>query len=227
MAGLISLILSWSGGFSWGGFLLWMGIIFLSVLIHELGHAFTAIGFGQRAHVELTPFGGVTIPSGSKLSRGKEFLVILAGPLFGLSVFGICVLILQFPIQHAAVLVFLQQVKYVNLFWTVVNLLPILPLDGGQLMRNVLEHFFGFQAFRLSLLCSMGFAILLGVLSFVLLKNILLAAIFFFFAFQSFDAHRRLKGMKPMDQDANIHQELQNIENFFMNILVAIFETEL
>jgi Zn-dependent protease len=74
--------------------------------------------------------------------------------------------------------------------WTVVNLIPVLPLDGGQLLRLTLEKFFGYKglryAFFWSALLSLGFCLLL-----FLTQNYLAGAIFFLFAFENFDNFRK------------------------------------
>ena len=62
-------------GFLWSntlmGTLIWMMIIFVSVLVHEYGHALTAKAFGQSPRIELVAFGGLTIPQGKRLSLRK------------------------------------------------------------------------------------------------------------------------------------------------------------
>ena len=90
--------------------------------------------------------------------------------------------------------------QVVNLFWSIVNLLPILPLDGGQLLRIALEAFFGIKGFKLSLLLGFIFAAILALGSFAI-RYYLLVALFFLFAFQSFDMYRKSKNIKKCDRD--------------------------
>src|ERR1700727_855793 len=69
--------------------LVWVGIIVISVLIHELGHALTAVAFGQQAQIELMGFGGLTHRrGGKKLKLWQEFLIVLNGPLAGFALAG-------------------------------------------------------------------------------------------------------------------------------------------
>ena len=120
-------------GFLWSntlmGTLIWMMIIFVSVLVHEYGHALTAKAFGQSPRIELVAFGGLTIPQGKRLSLGKEFLVVLMGPAFGFLLFLTAYLIE--PYTESFMQMILRFTWIVNLFWTAINLLPILPFDGG------------------------------------------------------------------------------------------------
>jgi len=66
------------------GTLIWMVVIIASVLVHEFGHALTALFFGQKVRVQLVAFGGMTERQGPKLKLWQEFLITLNGPLAGL-----------------------------------------------------------------------------------------------------------------------------------------------
>ncbi len=64
-------------GQSFLGMLIWVAIIFISVLFHEMGHALTAACFGQSPQIELVALGGITHYNGregQKLSFSKQFL---------------------------------------------------------------------------------------------------------------------------------------------------------
>src|SRR6185503_17747585 len=71
---------------------IWVFVIFISILIHELGHAFAFRRYGQRSHIVLHIGGGLTIPESVSwgggwasvaLSRGQEIFISLAGPFAG------------------------------------------------------------------------------------------------------------------------------------------------
>ena len=192
--------------------LVWVGIIFVSVLFHELGHAVTAILFGQKARIELIAFGGLTLPEGPKLRPWKEFIVIFMGPLFGFLLFVAASILLQFPYGTPFVRAILEKFRYVNLFWTFVNLLPILPLDGGQLVRVVLEWIFGARSLKASLFISFFFSALLSIVCF-LIGLFLIGSIFLIFAFQSIDGIRRFQNFTLSDQDDENREELKLSEN--------------
>src|SRR5512147_2749214 len=69
----------------------WIAVVFVSVLVHELGHALAFRAFGYASTVRLVMFGGVTTPETSApLSWGKDVVSTLAGPLFGASLGLLC-----------------------------------------------------------------------------------------------------------------------------------------
>ncbi|MBM3202137.1 MAG: stage IV sporulation protein FB, partial [Chlamydiae bacterium] len=180
------------------GTFLWTFVIFVSVLFHEFGHAFMGFIFGQKPRIELTAFGGLTYPDGPKLSLWKEFLVILAGPLFGFSLFVASYYLLMLPISNPYLIYILQALKLINFFWTLINLLPVLPLDGGQLVRVILQGFFGIKAWRYTYLVSTVLALILA-LGFFALGAYFVGAIFFLFAYQGFDAFKNARNMTEAD----------------------------
>ncbi len=61
---------------------IWVVIIVISVLVHEYGHALTAIVFGQTARIDLMGMGGLTQREGKKLKLWKEFYHRLERPSF-------------------------------------------------------------------------------------------------------------------------------------------------
>ncbi len=191
--------------------IVWIGIIFVSVLFHELGHALTAMLFGQSPRIELIAFGGLTIPEGPKLRPWKEFVVIFMGPLFGFLLFVIASILLQFPYGTPFLRAVLERVRYVNLFWTFVNLLPILPLDGGQLVRVVFDWIFGPKSLKAALYVSFFFSALLSVACF-LIGLFLIGSIFLIFAFQSVDGIRRFQNFSVADEDEENRKELKESE---------------
>jgi Zn-dependent protease len=139
--------------------LLWVACTFVSILVHELGHGFALKAFGQPSAIVLHGFGGVTISQRrSQLSRARSVLVSLAGSLTALA-------LLWWPARTALhtdwahdqfVAWFFSRGKdfswwrvldflaFQNLWWSVANLLPIRPLDGG----NVTTELFGLNTAR-------------------------------------------------------------------------------
>jgi stage IV sporulation protein FB len=114
-------------------------VIFFSIMVHELGHAFAARKYGARPEIRLHGFGGVTIMHGGYFSRGQNIMVSAAGPLAGFCLAGLVWLIDRaFPITNDFGTWAVYWLLRVNIVWTVLNLLPILPLDGGQITRDLL-----------------------------------------------------------------------------------------
>ncbi len=120
------------------GTLLWVIIVTLSILVHELGHALVARYYGLRPSILLHGLGGLCNHDRAKRDRDDVF-IIAAGPGAGL-LLGLVtwVVSLKAPLTWMLNPWFGPVVSmslYVNIGWSVVNLLPIWPLDGGQLYR--------------------------------------------------------------------------------------------
>lgn len=119
---------------------LWVLIVFFSILLHELGHAVTAEYYGRAPQIELYSMGGLTISTRySMLSYAKEILISFSGPLAGFLLGGLLFGILQLvgPVQNPILRFITSQLLWVNIGWGIINLVPILPLDGGSIMRNL------------------------------------------------------------------------------------------
>lgn len=128
-----------------GRLAVWVAVVFVSILVHELGHALMGMAFGFRPQIVLHGMGGhVTFGEGRwTSSTWKSVLISLAGPGAGF-LFGGLVLALQMyggvhppqPLARTALYLLL----YVNVVWGVFNLVPMLPLDGGNVFRSIAKH---------------------------------------------------------------------------------------
>jgi membrane-associated protease RseP (regulator of RpoE activity) len=183
---LVGLLLGFTGSGGNGIFLIiWILAMFVSILIHELGHTLMIRRFGRDAHIVLYAMGGLAIegrPQSSDIygspwsldsftpgyqSRPRtpheQILISAAGPgiqflLAGL-VIGIVYAtgggvelghlgVLPFPIpilggdlaENRNLSELAQALLYINIFWAIINLLPVLPLDGGQIALQVLSQ---------------------------------------------------------------------------------------
>lgn len=122
-------------------------VIFVSLLAHELGHAIAARSAGQHPQITIHAFGGLTrwIPN-RPLSKYKLIGITLAGPAGGIALALLSLLALSYlprsvlVIHNSSIAVkdVLQIVLQVNAVWSIVNLLPVLPFDGGQLLAHAL-----------------------------------------------------------------------------------------
>lgn len=196
---LLAGFIGWINAPSISGIIIWMGIIFVSVLIHEYGHALTSVFFKQKAKIQLVALGGITSYEGPKLKFWQQFIIVFNGPLFGFFLFLGAAFLLKFS-WSPIVTTILEITKLANLFWTVVNLLPVQPLDGGQLLRIVLEGTFGIRGFKASLLIGAIVAVLFSF-AFFMIQAFLAGALFFLFAFQSFDLWRKSQIATGSDRD--------------------------
>jgi stage IV sporulation protein FB len=214
---LTAAIIGWINSWNIVGAAIWTLIIFISVLVHEYGHALVSVAFGQRAKINLIAFGGLMTPSGKKLALFKEFLVAGAGPFFSFLLFVLSSLALLFlPITSPIAISSLQLFRFINLFWTFVNLMPILPLDGGHMLRIAIEGISKRNSYKIASYVSLIFATLLAVASF-LLGWFIMGAIFFLFVFQNFDTIQKLKNYSQEDLHEDLQRDIELIEHLLQN----------
>jgi Zn-dependent protease len=140
---LIITLLGYRPGVSARDMVLWVVIATLAVLVHELGHAVAARAVGAQPDISLIGFGGVTTFTPPRpLSRARSLGISLAGPMVGL-MFGGAAWLLDKAVgstmdQYSWQYVALWTAEWTCLGWSWLNLLPVLPLDGGQAMRELL-----------------------------------------------------------------------------------------
>ena len=121
------------------GILLWTVVVFFSILVHELGHAFCGQHYGAMPAIHLHGLGGLAIFPGGNFTRRQNIAVSAAGPAASLTLGFIALLIAQtFKPTSPSGTLLVSYFIWINFFWTFINLLPILPLDGGQIARDVL-----------------------------------------------------------------------------------------
>lgn len=121
--------------------ILWVAIGIVSIVLHELGHALVARAAGADPTIQLAGLGGVTRyePTGRSGSRGWRLAISLAGPGVGLAIGAVAwvlrdALALGSGYDAAA----LEILLFTSIGWSIFNLLPILPLDGGQALQQLL-----------------------------------------------------------------------------------------
>lgn len=127
---------------AWQALLLWIVVVFVSVLVHELGHAIVALAFGGRPEIHLEGFGGVTFPRlPQRISAWKQILLSVAGPLAGLAL-GLAAFALDRalpPEPGSPSALVLDLVETTSIYWALLNLLPVVPLDGGHVLLALIE----------------------------------------------------------------------------------------
>jgi Zn-dependent protease len=119
----------------------WLAVIFVSILIHELGHALVVRSFGMSPQILLYMMGGLTSWTDEKgISHAKRIAISLAGPFAGFLLGGI-VFLSEYKFPDLFADRFGEQIyfdlMFVNLGWGIFNLLPILPLDGGNVAYSI------------------------------------------------------------------------------------------
>jgi len=191
--------------------LLMVGVIFVSVLFHEFGHALTARFFGQQAEIQLMMTGGLTTHQGPPLKKWQEFMIVLDGPLFGFLLAGLTFVAAIFLPHEGAVGIVLRLFLWINVVWTLLNLLPVLPLDGGHLVRIVLTSLFGVGGLKASFLISMSLAGL-GAAYFFTQGNLWMGTLFSIFALDGFQRWKVFQGGTEEDQDAALQNKLKEAD---------------
>lgn len=137
---------------------IWAILAFFSILIHELGHASMGRRYGAMPEIVLHGFGGVAVMHGGRFNRRQHLLMVGAGPIASLALGVLSHALLIFaPISSMDVRQALVVLTSINYFWTLINLLPIQPLDGGLLLRTSLGDR------RLEWTCWVGFLCALAV----------------------------------------------------------------
>jgi stage IV sporulation protein FB len=155
----------------------------ISIFVHELGHAFAGRYFGAKPHIVLQSFGGYAAFPGSYFSRLQNFLVTAAGPAAQLCLWLLATVVLKYvPMPSAPISLFFGAMATVSLFWALLNLIPVYPLDGGQMLFSVL----GPQQHKLALKISIGVAVIVAVYSVVSGFGIFLPIFMGMYAFQNF-----------------------------------------
>ncbi|MBE9263667.1 site-2 protease family protein [Microcystis sp. LEGE 00066] len=113
-------------------------LLFASVVAHELGHSFVAIAQGiEVKSITLFLFGGLATLGRESKTPLEAFLVAIAGPLVSLLLFGIFLIIGLNISLNAPLAAILSLLAYINLALGLFNLIPGLPLDGGNILKAI------------------------------------------------------------------------------------------
>lgn len=161
---------------------------FLSIMIHELGHALTIRKYGLPSAITLRAFGGYASFPAGKLDRKQSFFVTAAGPLIQF-VFGALLIILAPSIsipEGSLFLQFLTDLIWVSIAWSILNCLPVYPMDGGQMMAAILgprkQHYVHMISFIV--------AVIIGITGYLYIGSILLPIFMALFAWQNWQSYQ-------------------------------------
>jgi len=156
--------------------LVWTAIVLASVLLHELGHAATCVAFGLEPSIALHGMGGTTSWSPRReVSAGRRLAISLAGPGAGFVAGAAAALAARamgpgaLPAGGMGEFAF-ESVRYANIWWGALNLLPMLPLDGGNALTQLLNVWTNGRGERPARIVSIVIAGVAAPLSFLFLS---------------------------------------------------------
>ncbi len=146
-------------------FITWVGVVFVSILVHEMGHAALQRRFGGHPWIVLHGLGGLAICDDCDRRPSSQILISLAGPAAGFCFAAAVAAVLAMAGRFTGFQLSLIPVRWtlfdpeyyvasegtrlgladnlvwdlltVNILWGLINLLPVYPLDGGRVMREV------------------------------------------------------------------------------------------
>jgi Zn-dependent protease/CBS domain-containing protein len=114
-------------------------LFFVSILLHELGHAVVARRLGLRTRsITLFVFGGVAQLEKDPKDGRAEFWMAAAGPVASLALAGLFYTLASVPFLGPAAVAVVKYLALINLMLALFNLVPAFPMDGGRLLRGAL-----------------------------------------------------------------------------------------
>jgi Zn-dependent protease len=201
----------WSGGGEANSnagmmLLIWVVVMFVSILVHELGHSFVIRHFGGSPRIVLHMMGGLAITdtgpswmpqrSNRRLPQ-QQILISLAGPGAGFVLAALTATVLvamggEFQLSTVPpffeaipsesisfpVYVLIHFSLYFNIFWGLVNLLPVLPLDGGNVASELLQMQDPWNGLVKSLKLSIVTGIAVALAGWLMLNSVFMALLF-------------------------------------------------
>lgn len=147
------------------GYLKNISIIFLICFIHELGHVFFSYLFKYEIiSIELLPFGGLTTTNKKINSNINKDIIINFGGIFFQLIF---ILILYLFRNYFNVITYNLYINY-NLILIIFNLLPIISLDGNNILHLILEKFFSYKlSYKINFILSLVALIIFLIINYI------------------------------------------------------------
>jgi Zn-dependent protease len=207
-------------------FVIWMAVVFASILVHELGHAFLQRRFGGRPWITLQGLGGLASCDDCDRRPIPQILISLAGPAAGFALAALTAAVVRatgkdigltvgsdaplpsgylgfsflgltaywelLPSRHANYLLF--YLLEVNILWGLVNLLPVYPLDGGRVSREICMLRDPRSGLILSLQISLVAAAAMALYALTVWESFFTAAMFGYLAYASYQTLRAYQG---------------------------------
>ena len=211
-AGAAQFVIGGSTGAILSG-VIFIGSIFVCVILHELGHCLAARHFGiSTRDITLSPLGGLAALEANPRNWKEELWIALAGPAVNLV---ICLLILPYlilnPMAFTQLLeatnsldAFMARLFFGNVMLLAFNLLPAFPMDGGRVLRAIIESGTDqVTATRIAARIGQGFAILFALGGMMVSFFLILIGLFVFLAaeteYRMVLSRSKLRGLRVRD----------------------------
>jgi stage IV sporulation protein FB len=194
--------------------------MFIAILVHELGHALVIRAYGYHPWIVLYGMGGLACHNPAENYRSKanttlgQITICFAGPLAGFLLVAAIVAILfitghreevslgrlfnfmPFPVWQNTTLLgdLVFDLFWISFFWGLINLLPVYPLDGGQIAREFLLFMNPKEGIRQSLMLSIFTALLVVVFAAIRMTDVYVCLFFAYLAYESYMALQATSG---------------------------------
>lgn len=178
-------------------------VFFTCVVLHELGHSFTAMRFGVGVRrILLMPIGGMAEFDSIPRQPSRELLITAAGPAVNFFIAGIVGFMVGMPAGWpfgdydfaANATGFAQLVVHWNLLMGVFNLVPVFPMDGGRIFRAIMAVRLPYlRATLIATTVGKVLAVIAALVAILFGQELLIAALFVFIFFAGDLEYRALK----------------------------------
>jgi Zn-dependent protease/CBS domain-containing protein len=147
----------WGATLAWSAGIVMALLLFGSVLLHELGHSLVAKSQGIKVNsITLFLFGGIAAIEEESKTPGKAFQVAIAGPGVSIALYLILRLVADVLPDTSPSSEMVGDLARINLVLALFNLIPGLPLDGGQVLKSALWKATGDRLLAVRLAAKMG-----------------------------------------------------------------------
>jgi stage IV sporulation protein FB len=195
--------------------MIWVVAVFISILWHEMGHALVIRSLGFRPWITLYGMGGLASYDPSRFRRAvgvsawEQIMISFAGPGAGFLLAALLVGILQAAklgdyltfeppfflpgvsgLPNLRLQTLLNFLFFINVLWGLVNLLPVYPLDGGHIARELFLSFNLRDGIRRSLMLSMMTAVLFGIYAAMKWQDLFILLFFWYLAYENYQTLR-------------------------------------
>ncbi|MEO0761959.1 MAG: site-2 protease family protein [Pseudomonadota bacterium] len=181
---------------------LFVVLVFVCVVLHELGHVVAAQRYGIRTpEITVLPIGGLARLERMPEKPVQELVVAIAGPLVNVVIAAALILLLEVRVDPASVTApqaaghsLQAQLAFVNIILVVFNLIPAFPLDGGRIFRALLGFFMRRdRATTVAARVGQATAVLFALVGLFYNPFLVLIAVFMFFAAEAESSHETMR----------------------------------